>query len=109
MLDFYKMSLFIQKIIIYQVFSFQLILKKAFDPLNWIFLFKTLENVNFGENFINNVKPMYNCIESTILNNGSLSKLFKLQQRVRQGCPLSAYLFILALETLATKSDQIKI
>ncbi len=76
---------------------------KAFDSLNWNFLFKTLENVNFGENIINYVKTMYNGIESTILNNGSAGKLFKLQWWVRQGCPLSAFLFILALETLATK------
>ncbi len=52
---------------------------------------------------------MYNGIESTILNNSSSGKLFQLQQGVRQGCPISAYLFILALEILATaiRSDQI--
>ncbi len=44
---------------------------------------------------------MYNGIESTILKNGSSGTFFKLQQGVRQGCPLSA--FMLALETLATK------
>ncbi len=42
-------------------------------------------------------------IESTVLNNGNTSKYFKLQRGVRQGCPLYAYLFIIALETLANK------
>ncbi len=46
---------------------------------------------------------MYNDIESTILNNGTTCKFFKLQRGVRQGCPRSAYLFITALETLANK------
>ncbi len=46
---------------------------------------------------------MYNNIESTILNNGTICKFFKLQRGVRQGCPLSACLFITALETLANK------
>ncbi len=46
---------------------------------------------------------MYTDIESTVLNNGNTSKYFKLQRGVRQGCPLSAYLFIIALETLANK------
>ncbi len=66
-------------------------------------MFKTLENLNFGENVINYEKAMYNGNESTILNNGSPGKFSKLQWGVRQGWPLSAYLFILPLETLATK------
>ncbi len=46
---------------------------------------------------------MYNDIQSTILNNCTTCTYFKLQRGVRQGCPLSAYLFIIALETLACK------
>ena len=46
---------------------------------------------------------MYNNIESTVVNNGSSGGYFKLNRGVRQGCPLSAYLFIIALETLACK------
>ncbi len=66
-------------------------------------MFKTLENVNLGENFINYIKAMYNGIESTILNNDSSDKVFKYKRVVRQGFSLSAYLFILAFERLATK------
>ncbi len=38
--------------------------EKAFDYLNWNFLFKTLKHINFGEIFINYVKNMYKDIES---------------------------------------------
>ncbi len=77
--------------------------EKAFDSLNWNFLFKTLEYLNFGDKFIGYVKTMYKDIESMVINNGNSGKLFKLQRGVRQGCPLSTYLFITALETLANK------
>ncbi len=46
---------------------------------------------------------MYNNIEATALNNGSTSSYFKLERGVKQGCPLSAYLFIVVIETLASK------
>ncbi len=35
------------------------------------------------------------------MNNGSTCNYFKLERGVRQGCPLSAYLFILSIEVLA--------
>ncbi len=75
--------------------------EKAFDSLNWKFLFKTLEHLNFGNIFIGYVKTMYTDNESTVFNNGNSGISFKLQRGVRQGCPLSAYLFITALKTLA--------
>ncbi len=37
---------------------------------------------------------MCNNIESTLINNGNRGGYFKLERGVRQGYPLSAYLFI---------------
>ncbi len=75
--------------------------EKAFDSLNWEFLIKVLKHVNFGEDIIDLIKMMYNNIESTVINNGNTSEYFKLERGV--SCPLSAYLFILAIEVLASK------
>ncbi len=40
---------------------------------------------------------MYNNIESTLFHNGNTGGFFNLERGVRQGCPLSANLFILAI------------
>ena len=85
--------------------------EKAFDSLNWNFMFKALEMFNFGSIFIGWIKTLYNDIEAAIINNGHISQFFKPERGIRQGCPLSAYLFLLAIEVLAhhiRKNDNIK-
>lgn len=46
-------------------------------------------------------KLFYSNISSCIQNNGWSSEFFSLSRGVRQGCPLSPYLFILCAEVLA--------
>ena len=85
--------------------------EKAFDSVSWDFLFSTLSSLNFGENFIKWIKIMYTNIESCITNNGYSSRFFQLSRGIRQGCPLSALLFILVAEIMAIKirgQDNIK-
>ena len=49
------------------------------------------------------VKVMYSKPRCKIVNNGYISERFKLSRGVKQGCPLSAYLFIIFIEMLAVK------
>ena len=76
--------------------------RKAFDSLSWEFLHYALETFGFGSNFQCYVE-MYKNISSTVINNGNTTKYFNLQCGISKGCPVSAYLFILCVELLATR------
>ena len=73
--------------------------EKAFDSVNWNLLRKTLEGFNFGPSFIAWIKAFYSDIKSCAINNST--PLFKQSRDVRQGDPLSSYLFIVVVEILA--------
>ena len=57
--------------------------------------------MNYGTSFSNWVHTFYHNISSCIVNNGHASEFISLKRGVRQGCPLSGMLFILAVEPLA--------
>ena len=63
--------------------------EKAFDSLEWEYLFKVLDITNFGQSFLNWIHTFYRNISSCVINNAFSSEFFTLQRGVRQGCPLS--------------------
>lgn len=77
--------------------------KKAFDSVEWNFLFKTLHFFNFGPSFVKWIETIYNQPRSCIKNNGHISNYFEVSRGIRQGCPVSALLFILCVEVLGIK------
>jgi hypothetical protein len=77
--------------------------EKAFDTIRWDVIEDTLKIFGLGENYIKWVKTIYKGSEACVTNNGYSSPFFQLERGVRQGCPLSAYLFIMVVELMSNK------
>ena len=75
--------------------------EKAFDSIDWNYLWEALNSFNIPNSFINKMKLLYNDIESCVNNNGTSTPYFKIKRGVRQGDPIAAFLFTLAIELLA--------
>lgn len=74
---------------------------KAFDSLEWEYIWRVLREFGFGPSFISWVKILYNDPSAKVRVNNDYSDGFQLEKGTRQGCPLSPLLFALAMEPLA--------
>ena len=62
--------------------------------------------MNFPTNFIQIIKSLNNNVHVKVLVNGFQTKYIQIQKGVRQGDPLSLYLFLLAAEPLVATINQ---
>ena len=69
----------------------------------WKFKFSVLKHFGFNESFVRWVKTLYSDIQTCVINNGWISEVFKNSRGIRQGCPLSALLFVLSVEIMACR------
>ncbi|KAL5577737.1 hypothetical protein UlMin_019436 [Ulmus minor] len=76
-------------------------LQKAYDRLSWQFLEAVLKAFGFHPHWIHWVITCYSSVKMTLLLNGAPFGSFKPKRGLRQGDPMSPYLFVLCMEVLS--------
>ncbi|KAI2645988.1 LINE-1 retrotransposable element ORF2 protein [Labeo rohita] len=75
--------------------------EKAFDRIEWVYLFRVLEEFGFGDGLISWIRLLCTDPQASIYTNSVNSEYFTLSRGTRQGCPLSPLLFAIAIEPLS--------
>ena len=80
--------------------------EKAFDSVDRESLWKILRNHGIPEKIVNIIRNMYEGTSCKVVHEGQLSNCFDITTGVRQGCMLSPFLFILAVDWLMKESTK---
>ncbi|KAJ1214721.1 hypothetical protein NDU88_002339 [Pleurodeles waltl] len=80
-------------------------IEKAFDSLEWDYLYMVLAHMGLGEGFIKWTKLLYADPKARVRTGTFISARYSVGRCTRQGCPLSPLLFALVMEPLAAHAS----
>ncbi|GKE96364.1 RNA-directed DNA polymerase, eukaryota, partial [Tanacetum coccineum] len=83
-----------------QTMIFKVDFEKAYDSVRWDYLDAVLLNFGFGDRWRGWIQSCLNSSKGSVIVNGSPTNEFLFQRDLKQGDPLSPFLFILIMESL---------
>ena len=103
MVDKFVMTFFLLLILFEVIIGLMLVLivclkAKAYDSIEWPFLKCVMQEMSFAFKFINWVMNCVSTVSYSILINGFACIPFRAQKGLRQGDPMSSFLFALSME-----------
>ncbi|XP_056692196.1 uncharacterized protein [Spinacia oleracea] len=89
-----------------KIMALKLDISKAYDSLEWDFIRDTLLHFNFPHKTISLIMSCITSSSISILWNGEICDKFYPTRGIRQGDPLSSYIFVLCLDRLSTMIEE---
>ena len=88
------------------LFFYELDIEKAYDHLNWDFLYQVMDKMGLGRKWLNWIRWCISMASFSVLVNGTSIGFFQSSRGLRQGDPLSPYLFLIGMETVSYLIDR---
>ncbi|XP_058742003.1 uncharacterized protein LOC131614437 [Vicia villosa] len=79
---------------------FKVDFEKAYDKVSWDFLRYLLRRMGFGDTWLKWMEALIFSSKMSVLENGSPTKEFEVRKGLRQGNPISPFLFVIVTEGL---------
>ena len=76
-------------------------IEKAYNSISWKFLYHVMGRMGFSSRWMSWIKWCISTTSFSILINGSPAAFFPSSRGLRQGDPLSPYLFVIGMEPLS--------